>query len=48
MARCGFGVPLFLLLVSIASAKNPPQSDPQAVSFASQSIAALTGGTAIR
>lgn len=40
-------MPLILLLASIASAQNPPQSDPQAVSFASQSIAALTGGNAI-
>lgn len=47
MARCRFTAPLILLLVSVASAQTQPQSDPQAVSFASQSIAALTGGTAI-
>jgi hypothetical protein len=47
MARCWFGVPLILLLVSVAYAQNPPQSDPQAVSLASQSIAALTRGNAI-
>src|SRR5579859_5351194 len=46
MARCWFAVPL-IVLVSVASAQNPPQSDPQAVSFASKSIAALTGGNAI-
>lgn len=47
MARFGFSLPLILLLVSLASAQNPPQSDPQAVSFASQSIAALTGRNTI-
>src|SRR5580658_9928414 len=47
MARFAVGVPLILVLVSVVSAQNPPQSNPQAVSFASQSIAALTGGSAI-
>ena len=47
MARLVVGVPLILLLVSVVFAQNPPKSDPQAVSFASQSIAALTGGKAI-
>lgn|ERR1035437_1896537 len=47
MARFGFSLPLILLLVSLASAQNPPQSDPQAVSFTSKSIAALTGENAI-
>jgi hypothetical protein len=47
MARCVFGVPLILLLASVAFGQNPPQSDPQAVSFASQSIVALTSGKAI-
>ncbi|SRR6266446_6808287 len=47
MARFAVGVPLILLLASAVSAQNPPQSDPQAVSFASKSIAALTGGNAI-
>ena len=47
MARCRFVVPLILLLASVASAQNPPQSDAQAVFFASQSIAALTGGNAV-
>lgn len=47
MARCWFGVPLILLLVSLTSAQNPPQSDPQALSLVSQSITALTGGTII-
>jgi hypothetical protein len=35
------------LLVSCASAQNQPSSDPQAVAFAAQAIAVLTGGTAI-
>jgi hypothetical protein len=47
MARFVLGMPLILLLVSLAPAQNPPQSDPQAVSFASQSIVALTGGTTV-
>jgi hypothetical protein len=47
MARCGFAVPLILLLVSVASAQNPPQSDPQAVSLATQAMAALTNGVAV-
>ncbi len=47
MARFRFCVPLILLLVSVGFAQTQPQSDPQAVSFASQSIAALTGGTRI-
>jgi hypothetical protein len=45
MAR--FGLPLVLLLVSIASAQTQPQSDPQAVSLASQAISALTSATTI-
>lgn len=47
MARCWFGVSLVLFLLSVASAQNPPQSDPQAVAFASQSITAMTGRNAI-
>lgn len=47
MARCGFGVSLVLLLAALLSSQNRPQSDPQAVSFASQSIAALISGNAI-
>jgi hypothetical protein len=46
MARCLFGVPLILLLASVASTQTPPQSDPKAVAFATQSIAALTNGMA--
>ena len=46
MARCGYGVPLVLLLVSVASAQNP-QSDPQALTLASRAIAALTNGVAV-
>jgi hypothetical protein len=40
MARCWFGVPLIVFLISAASAQHPPHSDPQAVSFASQSMVA--------
>ena len=47
MARFSVGVSLILLLVSLASAQNPPQSDPHALSLVSQSITALTGGTII-
>jgi hypothetical protein len=47
MARFVVGVPLILLLVSVSCTQNPSQSNPQAVSFASQSITALTGGNAI-
>lgn len=48
MARFAFGVPLILFLASVAFTQNQPQSNPQAVSFASRSIAALTGGQATR
>lgn len=47
MARFAVAAPLILLLAVLVSAQNPPQSDPQAVAFASQSIAALTGGNGI-
>jgi|HubBroStandDraft_1064217.scaffolds.fasta_scaffold64653_2 hypothetical protein len=47
MARFAAVSSLILLLVFVASAQTQPQSDPQAVSFASQSIAAMTGGNAI-
>jgi hypothetical protein len=47
MARFVVGVSLILLLASVAFSQSPPQSSPQAVSFAAQSIAALTGGNAI-
>src|SRR5713101_6306882 len=47
MARCRFGVPLILLLVSVASAQNPRQSDPQAVSLATQAMTALMNGVAV-
>lgn len=47
MARFVVSAPLVLLLASLAFAQTP-QSNPQAVSFASQSIAALTRGTTIR
>jgi hypothetical protein len=36
-----------LFLSCFAIAQNPPASDPQALSYAAQSIAALTGGTSI-
>jgi hypothetical protein len=35
------------VLASLAVGQNPPASDPQAVVYAAQSIAALTGGIAI-
>ncbi len=47
MARFVVVVSLILLLASVAFAQNPPQSNPQAVSLASQSISALTGGMTI-
>ena len=47
MARCVFGVPLILLLVSLASAQNAPQSDLQALALAAQAMAALTNGVAV-
>ncbi len=47
MARFVVGVPLILFLASVAFAQNPPPSSPQAVSLASQSMSALTGGNAI-
>ncbi len=46
MARSGYIAALFLLLASFASSQIL-QSNPQALSFASQSIAALTGGNTI-
>ena len=46
MARYQFVVPLMLLSLSVAFAQQP-QSDPQAVSLASQSISVLTGGNTI-
>jgi hypothetical protein len=42
MARCGFVVPLILLLMSAASAQTPPLSDPEPVG-ASQSFCDSTG-----
>jgi hypothetical protein len=47
MARFTFAVPLILLLTSVASAQTRPRSDPQAVAYTAQSIAALTGNTNI-
>lgn len=47
MARFAVGVPLVLLLASVVSAQNPPQSDPQALNLVAQSFTALTGGTVI-
>jgi len=40
-------VVVVLCFSALAVAQNPPASDPQALSFAAQSIAALTGGTSI-
>lgn len=36
-----------LAIPKLSFAQTPPQSDPQALSYAAQSIAALTGGTSI-
>jgi len=47
MARFAVGLPLCLLCVSSLFAQNPPASDPQALSFVAQSIAAMTQGAAI-
>jgi len=41
------GCCLLVIFSCAAFAQNPPASDPQAVSLAAQSIAALTGGTTI-
>lgn len=43
-----FSVLFTLFLGSLASAQNPPASDPQALAYAAQSIAALTGGASIK
>lgn len=43
-------VPLTVVLAVfpiLAQGQSPPQSDPQALAFAAQSISAMTGGTAI-
>jgi len=46
MARCCWCAPLLLLAIcSICFSQNQPPSDPQAVTLAAQSMAALTGGT---
>lgn len=42
---CLFGI--LILLSPFALTQNPPASDPQALAYASQSIAVVTGGTAI-
>jgi len=47
MARCRVGVPLVPLLVSVVSAQNPPQSDPQAVALATQAMTVLMNGVAV-
>jgi hypothetical protein len=47
MARYRFAVPLILLFVSVVSAQNPPQSDPQAVALATQAMTALTNGAGV-
>ena len=47
MARCRFAVLLILLLLSVVSAQNPPQSDPQTVSFATQALTALKNVVAV-
>jgi len=41
-------MPFFLLLlVSVAFAQNPPQSDPRAVALATQAMTAVTNGVAV-
>ncbi len=47
MARCGFVLSFILLLVSVTFSQAPPQSDPQAVSLATQAMFALTNGVAL-
>ena len=47
MARLRVGLSLFLLVSSFVVAQNPPVSDPQALSLAAQSIAAMTDGNAL-
>ena len=47
MARYRFGVPLVLFLASAAFAQTQPQSDPQAVSLATQAMTALTNGVSV-
>jgi len=47
MARFAVALPPFLLAASLALGQNPPASDPQALTFAAQSIAAMTGGATI-
>src|SRR5450631_1111933 len=48
MARFVAALSLVLLVASVASAQNPPQSDPQAVALATQAMTALTNGVALR
>jgi hypothetical protein len=47
MARCGFAAPLILVLVSVVFGENTPQSDPRAVSLATQAMSALMNGVAV-
>jgi len=47
MARFVVALSLSLFAASLALAQNPPASDPQALSFVTQSIAAMTQGAAI-
>src|SRR6266571_6414287 len=47
MARFVVALSLSLFAASLALAQNPPASDPQARTFAAQSIAAMTGGATI-
>lgn len=47
MSRSSTALIAVLFLTSLGIAQNPPASDPQALSYAANSIAALTGGTAI-
>jgi hypothetical protein len=47
MARFGFALFLVFYFASLASAQNPPASDPQALNLVAQSIVAMSGGNPI-
>jgi hypothetical protein len=47
MPRFSFGLSLILFSASLVLSQNPTSSDPQALALATDSMAALTGGTII-
>jgi hypothetical protein len=47
MAKPAAAILVVIVLLGCVSAQNVPSSDPQALAYAAQSIAALTGGTPI-